>query len=72
VSDYQTAMDGEWFPVPRRGERVACCDCGLVHRIKISKRNGKLGIRYWRLPLATGGIRSAKHFREKLRNWYGN
>jgi hypothetical protein len=31
---YTWRKDEEWFPVPRtKYSRLACCDCGLVHRI---------------------------------------
>lgn len=30
---YKQAKDGEWIQPRRRGYRLKCCDCGLVHRI---------------------------------------
>lgn len=32
--DPRTTVDGtEWFHVPRKNFNLACCDCGLVHRV---------------------------------------
>lgn len=31
---YTFRKDAEWFPVPTKAWcRMACCDCGLVHRL---------------------------------------
>lgn len=54
---YDRVADGEWFAIPRAGEKIACCDCGLTHRVKVSRRGGRVGVRFWRLPQATGGNR---------------
>ena len=32
-SKYHTVKPGEWRAPRRRGYRVGCCDCGLVHRM---------------------------------------
>jgi hypothetical protein len=39
---YRQRYDGEWFPVRRRGWRMACCDCGLCHVVNFRVRNGEL------------------------------
>lgn len=54
---YDPVGDGQWFGVPKRGEEISCCDCGLVHHVKASKRRGRIGLRFWRLSAQTGGIR---------------
>lgn len=28
---YRSVSDGEWVQPVRRGYKMACCDCGLVH-----------------------------------------
>jgi hypothetical protein len=56
---YDELADGEWFAIPRIGEKIACCDCGLVHLTKISRRGGKIGLRFWRMGPETGGIRAS-------------
>ncbi len=30
---YKQAVDDEWIAPVKRGYKMACCDCGLVHRI---------------------------------------
>jgi hypothetical protein len=49
--------DGEWSATLRKSDKVACCDCGLVHLVKFSKQYGLPDLRYWRLTQAIGGIR---------------
>lgn len=56
---YDSLSDGEWFAIPRDGEKIACCDCGLVHLVKVTRRRGRLGVMHWRLGPETGGIRKA-------------
>jgi hypothetical protein len=56
---YDSLADGEWTSVPRGGEKIACCDCGLVHLVKVSRLRGRVGLRHWRLGPETGGVRKA-------------
>ena len=44
---YIKRNDGEEFAVEGT-QYIACCDCGLVHRIKIRKHKGRFYIRFWR------------------------
>ena len=30
---YPTVQDGEWVQPKRKGYKMMCCDCGLVHKI---------------------------------------
>lgn len=59
---YTTVKDGERFRIPCN-ERIACCDCGLVHRWEITVvkkgRHREVYARTWRDPKATGGVRAA-------------
>lgn len=34
AKSYAQLHEGEWTPVPKRGHKNACCNCGLVHRFK--------------------------------------
>lgn len=27
--------DGAWFPINRKGDKLFCCDCGLVHDVEL-------------------------------------
>ena len=33
---YPVANDGDWIQPRRRGYRLRCCDCGLVHIIRFA------------------------------------
>jgi hypothetical protein len=62
LTRYQPAVDGEWITPARRGYRMRCCDCGLVHVIDFRLRptlNGgrKLQYRATRDRRATAGSR---------------
>lgn len=46
-AEYEQLWNDEEFVIDQRKERlfVACCECGLVHEIKIKvKKDNKLGI----------------------------
>ncbi len=41
---YKKVFDGEWVQPVRRGYRMKCCDCGLVHVLNfrlVKYGNGK-------------------------------
>ncbi len=50
---YVQVTDGEWVQPIRKGYRVTCCDCGLVHRINIRVRKGKVQFQAFRDNRAT-------------------
>lgn len=33
MARYAVAQDGQWIQPVRRGYKMACCDCGLVHKL---------------------------------------
>jgi hypothetical protein len=33
MARFQKVSDGEWVQPRRRGYKMACCDCGLVHTV---------------------------------------
>jgi hypothetical protein len=43
MSKIEQIYDGQWYPADEYPYE-ACCDCGLVHRIKTRIRNGKVEI----------------------------
>lgn len=64
---YDKPRAGEWVYPTRKGYKLACCDCGLVHRmdfqlLKQSKRS-KILFRVFRDQRATGQVR--RHMKEK-------
>ena len=49
TEDFESISDGEWVQPVRRGYRMKCCDCGLVHRLDfklVKYGNGKSKIRF--------------------------
>lgn len=39
---YKTHKDGEWVRPKRKGYKMMCCDCGLVHIVDFSlEKHGK-------------------------------
>lgn len=60
---YDQVIEGQWFRFgdskSNRREKVACCDCGLVHQFNFRLKNGELQMQVFRLPRETGGRRRA-------------
>lgn len=54
---YQQAIDGDWIRPKRTGYKVACCDCGLVHRFNFSVINGVFRFQAFRDNRATAAKR---------------
>jgi hypothetical protein len=59
MTNYEQAWDGEWWTLPRL-IYLACCDCGLVHRVRLRVRKGKLQVQFCR-----DGRRTAAHRRKE-------
>lgn len=57
---YPTHGDDWVRPVPR-GYRMACCDCGLVHRVDFRVVAGQVEFRIARDSRATGQLRRWRH-----------
>ena len=61
---YPQVYEGEWeYPV-RKGYKLKCCDCGLVHTFDFRLRNGKIEYRVYRDNRATAQVR--RHLPHKL------
>lgn len=65
---YPEARKGEWIAPVRKGYRLACCDCGLVHRInfrlvKLKGGGHKIQFQAFRDNRSTAQMR--RHAREK-------
>jgi len=54
---YDQVWDGAWIDLPRKGLKLACCDCLLVHDIEFRVRKGGLQARFERNNRATGQLR---------------
>jgi len=55
--NYDEPEEGEWVLPVRRGYKMACCDCGLVHRIDFRLRNGHIEFRVFADNRATAAVR---------------
>ena len=70
---YKKVQAGEWVQPIRKGYRLACCDCGLVHKINFRLRkygNGtKLQFRAYRHNRATAQLRLHRSYDfQKVKN----
>ena len=61
---YEQEFEGEWVYPVRKGYKIQCCDCGLVHTFDFRLRNGKIEYRVYRDNRATGQVR--RHLPHKL------
>lgn len=61
---YKEEEAGKWVQPVRKGYRLACCDCGLVHvmdfRLVQHAKGKKIQFRCWRDNRATGQMRHHK------------
>lgn len=57
MGTYEQPVEGEWVQPVRRGYRMACCDCGLVHTMDFRVSKGRTQFRVFRNNRATGQIR---------------
>lgn len=49
-----------WVTPVRKGYRMQCCDCGLVHAIDFRVKDGKIQFRVERHFRATAGVRAGR------------
>ena len=54
---YTKPKAGEWVQPVRRGYKLACCDCGLVHTVDFRIYQGRVQFRAFRNERSTGQIR---------------
>uniref|UniRef100_A0A6M3JAG3 Uncharacterized protein n=1 Tax=viral metagenome TaxID=1070528 RepID=A0A6M3JAG3_9ZZZZ len=59
MSKYKEEIAGRWITPVKKGYRMRCCDCGLVHKIDFRGKN--VQFRVFRDNRATGQIR--RHMR---------
>lgn len=58
---YGRPKANEWIQPIRKGYKMACCDCGLVHDMDFRVYKGHIQFRVRRNGKATGGMRSKWH-----------
>lgn len=57
MARYPSPAAREWVQPIRKGYKMACCDCGLVHRLDFRIRRRKIQFRVERDNRATGQMR---------------
>ena len=61
VKKYHIVMDGEWVHPKRKGYKLMCCDCGLIHTINFKLVKTAVGNMIYFQPIrdnrATGQAR---------------
>src|ERR1700758_2035978 len=55
---YEKIKPGEWLRPKVRGYRMACCDCGLVHKLDFRVHTGRAEFRAYRDNRATKRLRA--------------
>lgn len=54
---YEKPGSGEWVQPVRRGYKLACCDCSLVHRLDFRIWRRRVQFRVFRDSRATAAMR---------------
>lgn len=54
---YKRVKDGEWQQPRRRGYKLGCCDCGLVHILNFRIYGGRIQFQAFRANRNTAAIR---------------
>jgi hypothetical protein len=60
---YDRPKAGQWIQPVRRGYRMACCDCCLVHTLDFRIVDGRVQFRAFRNNRATAALRRANRIR---------
>jgi hypothetical protein len=57
MAKYPKVQPGEWVQPIKKGYKMACCDCGLVHKFNFRIYKGRVQMQAFRDNRATGQIR---------------
>lgn len=57
--------EGEWVQPVRKGYKLACCDCGLVHTLDFRVHGGRAQFRVFRNNRSTAMMRRMNGIRVK-------
>lgn len=58
---FEKPQAGEWVQPIRKGYKMACCDCGLVHTMDFRVHKGRAQFRAFRNNRSTAAMR--RHMR---------
>ena len=64
---YPAVQNGEWIQPIRKGYKMSCCDCGLVHVLNFRLRKGRIQLQAFRDNRATGQKRRYSQLMVKSR-----
>ena len=54
---YNKVENGEWVQPIKKGYKMRCCDCGLVHTMNFRTRKGKVQFQAFRNERSTAQTR---------------
>ena len=54
---FEQPSAGQWVQPVRRGYKMGCCDCGLVHTVDFRLKNGHVQFRVFRNNRSTAMMR---------------
>jgi hypothetical protein len=57
---YDQVKDGDWVRPKRKGYKMMCCDCGLIHKINFRTTRGYIEFQATRDRGATASARRGK------------
>ena len=66
---YDEVKEGEWVEPTRKGYKMACCDCSLVHRLDfrlVGKVRKRIQFRVFRDYRATAAMRRKRSSKKTL------
>lgn len=63
---YEEPVEGEWVQPEKTGYRIACCDCGKVHKMDFRVLDGRAQFRVFDAPRSTGQVRRHMHPRYRI------
>ncbi len=66
MSRYDLPEAGEWMRPISSGYKLACCDCGLVHKYDFRVEDGHVEFRVWPAHRETGQLRRHMRLRAAL------
>ena len=58
---YEEPEEGEWVQPVEEGYKMACCNCGQVHRLDFRVVDGRVEFRVFAAPRSTGQVRRHMH-----------
>lgn len=64
---YPQVYEGEWVRPIKKGYKMQCCDCGLVHKVDFKISGRHVLLRAFRDERATAAVRRGKQSKAKIK-----